>query len=61
MSTLPQRKWQRPPEEYPDRAHADNVADAVHRARLKADAKDRAFYEDLIAEERQSTAKPGAT
>jgi hypothetical protein len=45
------RKWRRPPEEWPDRAHAGNVADAVHQARLRAEARDRAFYDALIAEE----------
>jgi hypothetical protein len=44
------RKWRRPATDFPDRRHANNVADLVHKARSDAEAADEAFYQSLLEE-----------
>lgn len=44
-------RWRRPAHSFVDREHTDAVADLVHDARLEADAKQRAWFEELLGGE----------
>lgn len=44
------RKWRRPATDWPDRAHAAGVADAVHAERERAEQEQREWYDKLVAE-----------
>lgn len=52
------RRWRRPAHSFVDREHTDAVADLVHDARLKADAEQRAWFNELTGGEHAQDQSP---